>query len=218
MQRSAISITQNVADFTSNPGPTVNLTPTSSTLSSIQTVSVGGLYRSPFENFTPAGSQGPGYGNPFASIQLGGSALYNFAGPQNSFSILWGSPDAYNTLSFYGGINGSGSLLFSLTGSNLLIQTFGHDLLQIDFGNQFFQSIVLATSSNAFEYTNLQASGPSVIPIPPAFPLFASGVGALGLLGWRRKRKLNRAVLKRCGNACDVLTFSLSKSENGGVP
>jgi hypothetical protein len=29
----------------------------------------------------------------------------------------------------------------------------------------------------------------SAVPLPAAFPLFASGVGALGLLGWRRKRK-----------------------------
>ena len=26
-------------------------------------------------------------------------------------------------------------------------------------------------------------------PLPAAFPLFASGLGALGLIGWRRKRK-----------------------------
>jgi hypothetical protein len=26
-------------------------------------------------------------------------------------------------------------------------------------------------------------------PLPAALPLFASGLGALGLLGWRRKRK-----------------------------
>ena len=30
-------------------------------------------------------------------------------------------------------------------------------------------------------------------PLPAAFPLFASGLGALGLLGWRRKRKFNLA-------------------------
>jgi hypothetical protein len=29
----------------------------------------------------------------------------------------------------------------------------------------------------------------SAIPLPAALPLFASGLGALGLLGWRRKRK-----------------------------
>jgi len=26
-------------------------------------------------------------------------------------------------------------------------------------------------------------------PLPSALPLFATGIGALGLLGWRRKRK-----------------------------
>jgi len=30
---------------------------------------------------------------------------------------------------------------------------------------------------------------PGEIPLPATFPLFASGLGALGLLGWRRKRR-----------------------------
>jgi hypothetical protein len=29
----------------------------------------------------------------------------------------------------------------------------------------------------------------SAVPVPAALPLFATGLGALGLLGWRRKRK-----------------------------
>jgi hypothetical protein len=29
----------------------------------------------------------------------------------------------------------------------------------------------------------------SAIPLPAALPLFATGLGGLGLLGWRRKRK-----------------------------
>jgi hypothetical protein len=32
-------------------------------------------------------------------------------------------------------------------------------------------------------------SAPVVTPLPPALPLFATGLGALGLLGWRTKRK-----------------------------
>jgi hypothetical protein len=31
-------------------------------------------------------------------------------------------------------------------------------------------------------------------PLPAAFPLFATGLGALGLLGWRRKRKAQAAA------------------------
>jgi hypothetical protein len=34
---------------------------------------------------------------------------------------------------------------------------------------------------------------PNITPIP-ALPLFASGLGALGLLGWRRKRKNSAAI------------------------
>jgi hypothetical protein len=34
----------------------------------------------------------------------------------------------------------------------------------------------------------------SVTPLPAALPLFATGIGGLGLLGWRRKRKAPAGV------------------------
>ncbi len=39
-------------------------------------------------------------------------------------------------------------------------------------------------------FSNISAfSDTTATPLPAALPLFASGIGALGLLGWRRKRK-----------------------------
>ncbi|MCC6778048.1 MAG: hypothetical protein IT537_15655 [Hyphomicrobiales bacterium] len=35
----------------------------------------------------------------------------------------------------------------------------------------------------------LDTSSSSAVPVPAALPLFASGLGVIGLLGWRRKRK-----------------------------
>jgi hypothetical protein len=49
-------------------------------------------------------------------------------------------------------------------------------------------------SFTGFDSVNLTANStssgdPTTTPLPAALPLFASGLSALGLLGWRRKRK-----------------------------
>jgi hypothetical protein len=36
---------------------------------------------------------------------------------------------------------------------------------------------------------DFSVGGPVATPLPACLPLFASGLGALGLLGWRKKRK-----------------------------
>ena len=46
------------------------------------------------------------------------------------------------------------------------------------------------TGSSDSDYDDLMFVGHiSAVPLPAALPLFATGLGALGLLGWRRKRK-----------------------------
>jgi hypothetical protein len=44
-------------------------------------------------------------------------------------------------------------------------------------------------------YNNGAGLNLTATPLPAAFPLFASGLGALGLLGWRRKRRAQAAVV-----------------------
>ena len=58
-------------------------------------------------------------------------------------------------------------------------------------------SAVLGSAMTGFTSTNYGASSFSpvtITPLPAALPLFAGGLGALGLLGWRRKRKAAAAA------------------------
>jgi hypothetical protein len=44
------------------------------------------------------------------------------------------------------------------------------------------------TTLNGFSFNYSVAADPTT-PLPATLPLFGGGLGALGLLGWRRKRK-----------------------------
>jgi hypothetical protein len=192
-----ITFTQDTADFTLLTEPTSSTNPTVSSFSPVVyapgaagtiTGSSSSQFRSPFENFaTPSTGVGNWASLPYSSVEAGASATYTFT-TTNTLSILWGSPDTYNSLEFLL----SGTPIETFTGGDLAIQTYGHD--QVDFTDTvgLFNEVILTSQANAFEFADL-TSGPGVTvaptPIPGALPLFATGLGALGMLGWRRKKK-----------------------------
>jgi hypothetical protein len=103
-------------------------------------------------------------------------------------------------LSLYSG-NDNGRALIGPVSFNLAssVLTFAIAFSQLTEPNGFvyelehylsgsFDGVVLVGSSNG-----LPATVPSV-PLPAALPLFATGLGVLGLLGWRRKRKNAAAI------------------------
>jgi hypothetical protein len=53
----------------------------------------------------------------------------------------------------------------------------------------YTQQYDYATDGNYATITISAINDASATPLPAALPLFATGIGALGLLGWRRKRK-----------------------------
>jgi hypothetical protein len=48
--------------------------------------------------------------------------------------------------------------------------------------------------NGTYSITEIQSGSLSATPLPAALPLFATGLGGLGLLGWRRKRKSAAAI------------------------
>lgn len=170
-----------VSPFTFNQAPDGGFVPNQV---QIETSSVANQWRSPFEGV--AGQES----DPFTTIQGGASATYTFGAAQASLQILWGSPDAYNTIEF---LNGS-TPVFTLTGSGLHPITFGlgHDLVTFTDTTGAFTAVVLSSTQNAFEFADLISTpvgGQGTTPLPAALPLYVAGVGIVGLVGWRRKRK-----------------------------
>ena len=153
---------------------------------------------------------GPGYGTlQYTSLYAGATGTWSVAalgvagGAADHLSIIWGSPDPYNTLSFYSGTIGSGTLLDSFSGVDLAIDhsqpAMGKDVVTFVTDVGFFNYVVLTTTSNAFEFTNLEASctecaPPPSTPLPAALPLFVGGLGTVGFFARRRKRKGAAAV------------------------
>ena len=85
------------------------------------------------------------------------------------------------------------------TGSNSIALTFAGTLSGPGGLSQPAFAILTASqvggpgTSISWSLTNTSVSQPAFTPLPAALPLFAAGLGGLGLLGWRRKRRRSSA-------------------------
>jgi hypothetical protein len=122
----------------------------------------------------------------------GGRVTFN--GSNNALTIVWGSPNddnpsATNTVSFYTGANGTGTLIGQVLASDLYADFSGINNTQdpgylISFLTpQNFGSVVFTTGSSDFEF--------AAVPEPSTWAML--GIGFLGLAGLAgRKRTRNR--------------------------
>ena len=72
-------------------------------------------------------------------------------------------------------------------------QYYGFSGITFDRVSLSISSILSGNPSYAFGIDNLQFNV-ATVPAPAALPLFVSGLGVMGLLGWRRKRKKAAAM------------------------
>jgi hypothetical protein len=115
-------------------------------------------------------------------------------------------PASYGTFEFV--YNGAGSVLCiqEFSSTNFCSVTKGTDEAFSAFfpvtasgGLTFAGALIASTSSDEVSGTDsgtvtMRVAAPAT-PLPAALPLFATGLGALGLLGWRRKRKARVSLL-----------------------
>lgn len=161
--------------------------------------SVSNFWRSPWEGdtngnaateFWTVGPTNPTNG-PLANTP--NPAQLKYTTGKNTFSLLWGSVDSYNKLSFFDSLDNP---LGVVVGGDLNMNPVrvGAQLVTISgFGPSAFTRVeFLSDGYNAFEFSNIvagPASGISAVPVPAALPLFGTGLAIMGFIGWRKKRK-----------------------------
>ncbi len=118
----------------------------------------------------------------------GAAVTLTFPALEAHFGILWGSVDAYNTLSFYNGA----ALVGALTGADVLASPSGNQgangTLYVNINSTLAFDRVVATSSQfAFEFDNIAFNPRN--PVPEPSTLAIAGMGLLGLGLARRRAK-----------------------------
>jgi len=109
--------------------------------------------------------------------QFIGSSGNTFFGAGSSGNVVSGGSSGSSCL-VSPPINGNVSELYGICSNGTLSETSDVGSVAEGFAPQ---SVAIATAAT---------------PLPTAFPLFAAGLGALGLLSWRRKRKAQEVLAR----------------------
>jgi len=129
-----------------------------------------------------------GYAGNYMAILGGRSETLKFSGQKDIFGLYWGSIDTYNSVEFLL----DGAQVVSIKGSDLAapIAASGNQLgansnAYITFSNLLFDEVILSSSGNSFEFSNVAAAAPE----PATWAMMILGFMSVGFMGYRRKNR-----------------------------
>lgn len=134
----------------------------------------------------PPGSTGNLWSVGISPIAQSGPGLVTFTTGVKYFGFLWGSPDAYNHVSFYDGDD----LLETFDGSAILIPPNGDQTFSAYFNayaapGESISKVVFTSTNNAFETDNHAFI--FAVPEPSMLALLGAALASFGLSRRRKK-------------------------------
>jgi hypothetical protein len=140
--------------------------------------SVGGAYRSPFEDLGTGNFEDISYWNA-AGTGTGTYAQLLLSSARSTLSFLWGSPDAYNFVTL---INRATDAVLVVGLDDLTNPPVGDSATFVTIAGFMFDKVEFFSSSPALEFANVAA-----VPLPAGALLL---IGALGGLMVLRRRSI----------------------------
>jgi hypothetical protein len=128
-----------------------------------------------------------GYAGNYMAILGGQSETLKFSHSMDIFGLYWGSIDTYNSVEFL--LNGA-QVGAVIKGSDLKspIEASGNQLgpesnAYVTFSNLLFDEVILSSSGNSFEFSNVAAAAPE----PATWAMMILGFMGVGFMAYRRK-------------------------------
>ena len=132
----------------------------------------------------------PGDTSNYETVLANGLATLTTGNLLTSFSFYLGSPDTYNSVTFYG----LGGYQQTLSGAAILGAAVNADgnqgvgrRVSYDFGAERVTKIEFASTGNSFEFDSLAGTIQAAVPEPSTWLMMILGFGGVGALIRRRR-------------------------------